>query len=569
MTGFKPTLSAALPLLALGLAAAPARAEEVPTATPIRHLIVVVGENLSFDNLFGTFRPRSGAGVANLLSKGIVTADGSPGPNFAAAAQQRGRTGDAYQVTPARLGPYATLPRPDTTNAKGLPLGQPDLRFPADLPNGPYPITRHVGYQDYIGDPIHRFFQMWQQFDGGRMDLLTWVAETSGVTALDPADPASPTHQGALALGFYNMAAGDAPYFRELADGFALADNYHQAVMGGTGPNFFTLATGQNAFYGGTSAVPPANQIENPDPLPGSDNRYRNSSYKGGSYVNCADPAQPGVAAIRAYLAGLPYPPFRQGNCQPGRYYLVNNYDPFYTADGGVKELGPDKFVLPPQNVPTIGEALSAKGVSWKWYSGGRKAGGGTDPDTYCEVCDPLTHSTAVMTGALKRNLQSLDDLAHDLDDEARLPAVSFVIPPDPESGHPGYSTMSRYESFVRGIIARVRANPAVWRNAAVLITTDEGGGYYDSGYIQPLDFFGDGPRIVMLAVSPFARKGWIDHTYYDHVSILKFIERNWKLPPLAEASRDNLPNPLPDPADPYVPLNRPAIGDLMGLFTF
>ncbi|MFY0022568.1 hypothetical protein ABTQ05_21805, partial [Acinetobacter baumannii] len=61
----------------------------------------------------------------------------------------------------------------------------------------------------------------------------------------------------------------------------------------------------------------------------------------------------------------------------------------------------------------------------------------------------------------------------------------------------------------------------------------------------------------------------YVDHTYYDHVSILKFIERNWNLPPLSRRSRDNLPNPVLDKTNPYVPLNRPAIGDLMGLFDF
>ena len=67
---------------------------------------------------------------------------------------------------------------------------------------------------------------------------------------------------------------------------------------------------------------------------------------------------------------------------------------------------------------------------------------------------------------------------------------------------------------------------------------------------------------------SNIARKGHVDHTYYDHVSVLKFIERVWRLSPLSERSRDNLPNPeMRD--DPYIPSNRPAIGDLMDLFKF
>jgi phospholipase C len=143
------------------------------------------------------------------------------------------------------------------------------------------------------------------------------------------------------------------------------------------------------------------------------------------------------------------------------------------------------------------------------------------------------------------------------------------VIPPNPESGHPAYSTVFALERFVKEVIARVQANDAVWHKTAILITTDEGGGYYDSGYVQILDFFGDGTRIPLLAVSPFAKKGYVDHTYYDHASVLKFIERNWHLPPLSGRSRDNLPNPVMTDTDPYVPANRPAIGDLMNLFKF
>ena len=89
-----------------------------------------------------------------------------------------------------------------------------------------------------------------------------------------------------------------------------------------------------------------------------------------------------------------------------------------------------------------------------------------------------------------------------------------------------------------------VQDNPALWRDTAILITFDELGANYDLGFIQPIDFFGDGPRTVMIAVSRFAKPGHVDHTYSDHASILKFIEYNWGLKPLSSRSRDNLPNP-------------------------
>jgi len=173
------------------------------------------------------------------------------------------------------------------------------------------------------------------------------------------------------------------------------------------------------------------------------------------------------------------------------------------------------------------------------------------------------------MTSALKANLQDHDALFRDIDDIYAMPAVAFVTPPNTESGHPASSTVSRYEAFLRKLIHKVQSNPMLWAKAAIFVTVDEGGGYWDSGYIQILDAFGDGTRIPLIAVSPFSRKGVIDHTYSDHVSILKFIEANWHLAPLSERSRDQLPNPVPDPADPYLPANRPAIGDLMSLFQF
>ncbi len=106
-------------------------------------------------------------------------------------------------------------------------------------------------------------------------------------------------------------------------------------------------------------------------------------------------------------------------------------------------------------------------------------------------------------------------------------------------------------------------------KDTALFVAFDEGGGYWDSGYYQPLDFFGDGPRIPFLVVSPYAKHGQVVHTYYDHVSILKFIERNWGLAPLTGRSRDNLPNPVTASGNPYVPVNSPAIGDLMDMFDF
>ena len=86
----------------------------------------------------------------------------------------------------------------------------------------------------YVGDPLHRFYQMNQQTDQNQNKLCVWTAETAGDSnGAPPAD----TDQGAVSMGFYNVQHGDAPVFDYLAKHFSMSDNYHQAVMGGTGTN--------------------------------------------------------------------------------------------------------------------------------------------------------------------------------------------------------------------------------------------------------------------------------------------------------------------------------------------
>ena len=138
------------------------------------------------------------------------------------------------------------------------------------------------------------------------------------------------------------------------------------------------------------------------------------------------------------------------------------------------------------------------------------------------------THSKfsgSIMTTSLKANLQDFDSLFQDIA-TSRIPAVSFVKPDALVDGHPGTSTPPLFEAMCDKIIAAVARNRNLWRDTAILITFDESGGWYDSGYIQPIDFFGDGPRTVTIAVCRYAKPGFVDHAYSDHASIVKFIEK-------------------------------------------
>ena len=123
--------------------------------------------------------------------------------------------------------------------------------------------------------------------------------------------------------------------------------------------------------------------------------------------------------------------------------------------------------------------------------------------------------------------------------------------------------------AFGDNIITLAKANKDQWAETAIFVTVDEGGGFYDSGFIQPVDFFGTGPRIPIIAVSPFSTGGHISHTYNEHSSFVKFVERNWMLnTTLSDRSRDNLPNTKQN-GQSYVPSNMPAIGDLFDMFAF
>jgi phospholipase C len=263
----------------------------------------------------------------------------------------------------------------------------------------------------------------------------------------------------------------------------------------------------------------------------------------------------------------------------------LNNYNPGYFGNGNnaFTDTNPNNtvFTIPPSSTPSIGDDLNAAGISWKYYGDQwnnyvpdpyqlNYGAIGANTDEYCNICNPFQYDTSIMANEAVRTAH-IQDTANLYSDIANgtLPAVSVVKPSGLVDGHPASSKLDLFEGFTKKIVDAVQANPSLWKDTAIFITFDEGGGYYDSGYVQPLDYFGDSTRIPLIVVSPFANGGHISHDYSDHVSILKFIERNWSLPPVTDRSRDNFPNPVAEWNNPYVPLNTPAISDLFGLFDF
>lgn len=600
------------------------------TASPIKHVIVVIGENRSFDHVYATYTPRPGQQVSNLLSRGIINADGTPGRNHAASAQRAATDTRRYAISPAKAYGYLNIPPPGThaaptapsdktpapfatmaaaraaehdladdyyplllTGATGLPADVIDTRIAnyENLGPGVFQLTPAVKYDDYAGNPVHRFYQMWQQSDcsvehasaanpsGCRSDLYAWVEVSVGAGGNGKPQPLPVTHistgEGSTALAFYNMQQGDAPYLKELADRYTLSDNMHQSVQGGSGANHIMFGFADAIWYSdghGHPATPPANQIENPDPKPGTDNWYDEDGDTGGSYSACADLSQPGVPAVVNYLESLARP--INPRCEAGHYYLLNNYNPGFNADGTLASQY-SAFTIPPSSVRHIGDVLMRADISFSYFGADwniyRTDPAAANPyDAYCNICNPFQYASDIMTNAALRqaHIHDTDVFYQDIAEET-LPAVSIVKPSGFVDGHPASSKLDLFEGFVKKIIHQLQAHPQLWRDTAVFVTFDEGGGYYDSGYIQPLDFFGDGPRIPLLIVSPYTEGGFVNHGYADHVSIIKFIERNWRLKPITARSRDNFPNPKTRRDNPYAPTNSPALSDLWDAFHF
>jgi phospholipase C len=644
-------------LLSSGAASAEeASSKRAKTVTPIKHLIVVIGENRTFDNVYGTYVPRRGQKVWNLLSRGIVNANGAPGPNRDAARQfQLGTINPvSYFISTNKLiGPnktaYSFLPTPEaggappqtetlsqfnndpvdsatpfdpktfslgllsqftqglpqndlqllTTGATGLKncqtdptkppfaCAQPDTRIPnvASLTNTSFELSGpNLPYDSYTGDMVHRLFHMWQQSD----------CDAANATKTDPAGCKNDLYpyvgtarddSGGNALGFYNVQEGHAPLFKWLADNFTIADNYHQADMGGTGVQHTMLGTADNIYwepFGSLPAQPPGGQIADPTPKSATNVAFVSDK----RWTKCGDPTAPGVKPIMDYLNSLPWrPDLTASNCDPDRYYMINNTRPGYLSNGSVDTAGITAGTsVPPSTLRTIGDALNEKNIGWAYFGGGYNAAvrfdnGSTNPidvmigtggDWYCDICNPFQYATSIMGDPAQRkdHIKDVIDFFDDLD-HGQLRAVSYVKPDSFEDGHPGYSKLDLFEGMIKKILDHLHAHPDLSADTAVVITFDEGGGYWDSGFFQPIDFFGDGPRIPLVVVSPFSRGGRVVHTYEDHASVVKFIERNWRLDPLTRRSRDNLPNPKANSGNPYVPVNMPAIGDLFDMFQF
>jgi phospholipase C len=229
-----------------------AQQAQIQTRTPIKHVIVIIGENRTFDHIFATYQGKNGQFVDNLLSKKIVKADGTPGPFYFLAGQRSADVTNSpfFQLSPKNKAIYSQLPAPLTggpsdvcvnngicnladaessenglpteyypfllTGGTGLPGKTPDTRITgvnaqapySSLLPGPFQLTNtnksdRFPYDSYAASPVHRFYQMWQQSDcnaayatpsnpsGCQADLFPWVEVTVGSNVNGAPQPAN------------------------------------------------------------------------------------------------------------------------------------------------------------------------------------------------------------------------------------------------------------------------------------------------------------------------------------------------------------------------------------------
>jgi acid phosphatase len=425
--------------------------------SPIDHIVVIVLENHTFDNLYGKFPG------ANGLDR--------PG----ARIPQVDRQGRLYEVLPRVTinVDYYDLPWPFAR----IPSFA-DLRFPRKPPNAPFLIDAYASTGQWVQTAVHRFYHHQLQMNGGRMDkFVAW------------------SDSGALTMGHYETSK--LPLYRYARE-YTLADNFFTGVFGGSDVNHTWLIC---------ACVPTW-----PNAPPEVHARPRLD-------------AAGRVIDIAINDTGVVTP---DG-------YAVNNVDsvhpPHTRWDRRADRL------LPAQTLPTVGDRLSDAGVTWKWYTGGWTAsltGRVDEPIPFYPVLQETPFAKfaryAPGTEARRDHLRDETEFLADLT-RGTLPAVAFVKPLPSWDAHPAYSMLLASEEHAVKLIEAVKASRH-WPRAAIIVTYDDYGGWYDHVPPPVVDRWGPGGRVPALIISPHARKGHVDSTLYDFTSILRLIEWRFALPP-------------------------------------
>jgi phospholipase C len=323
------------------------------------------------------------------------------------------------------------------------------------------------------------------------------------------------TDVGSLAMGSF---AGSGTHLYRLAKEYVLLDQFFQAAFGGSNLNHFFLACACSPSFADAPEQMRAVLDEN-----------------GRLALAASSP--------KSALAGPPK--WKQDGSVSPDGYVVNTVQPSYQPSGIPPAINGDsrmadatRHPLPPLSIPTLGDRLTEKGVDWAWYAQGWSAAlawrgviyNSNGAVNFQPHHQPYNYFAKYAPGTDARELH-LKDMKKFWDATAAgaLPPVSFVKPDGDDNQHPGESTMAAGDLVIGTIVDTLKNSPQ-WDNMAIIITHDENGGFWDPAPPPPGDRWGPGSRVPAVIVSPFAKKGFVDHTMYDTTSILAFISKRFGL---------------------------------------
>ncbi len=320
-------------------------------------------------------------------------------------------------------------------------------------------------------------------------------------------------HPNGGPLGYQVADEVDIPNYWALAKAFALGDNFYSSLHGPSFPNhLYTIA----AQSGGVMDNPLA-----------ADPKLAAAPSVGPCAADGSCP-QPGEAGLEP----SDVPPLNQKTgvwgCDADPKVRVNVLD----QEDNIVE------IYPCLDFPTLGDELTAAGVSWKMYApnvGLNDAGFQGSAGYIWTVYDAIRHMRD--TPGWQEHIVTTDQFVTDAKN-GQLPSVVWISTPSPVSEHTPASICTG-ENWTVSLLQALAGGPQ-WNESAVFITWDDFGGFYDHVAPDQIDKYGLGFRVPMLVVSPFARQGYIDHTRGDFTSVLKFIEEDFNLPALTDRDGQN-----------------------------
>jgi acid phosphatase len=415
-------------------------------------------------------------------------------------------------ATPAQ---YTQLDR-DGTPLSRLPAvwrgKAPSPEFPTDLPNRPFRIDAPpigLPLSTPTRDLVHRYYQNVEQINGGRNDRFVAASDA-----------------GALAMGYYD---GSALPLWQWAKDYVLADNFFMGAFGGSYLNHFWLIC----------ACTPEDRGARPSLRVQVDERgwLKTRTGSPASVLDGPPDFLDGAVTPDGYSVNTTQPPWQPSRVPPA-------------PDGDPRGTDPARHTLAPQTQKTIGDILTAKGVTWAWYAGAWNVAlqdGMQPPGRPRRVIETTTNGApwfaphhqpfnyfarfAPGTPDRERHLKDYTDLLVAIE-EGRLPQVAFYKPQGTLNQHPGYTDVLSGDIHIAKVVSLIKASP-LWSSTAIIVTYDENGGFWDHVPSPAGDRWGPGTRIPTLIISPRAKRGFVDHTPYDTTSIIKLITLRFGLEPL------------------------------------